>query len=310
MKIAIVGCGGMGSIYAALLSASGNEVTAIERSPERAALVNAEGLRVTGASGDRTARITMLDKMPDEPFDLVVVAVKGTHVPDVAPGIAGMLTPETVVLALQNGIGSADTLARHLPASQLAIGIAGGFGAELKSPTHAHHNGMQVIRFGPFDGLPLEKLQEVADVWNAAGLKTEVAPDIAAMQWEKLICNVAYSAVCALTGKTVGEVMDDPDLGPVSRAAAVEAWTVARANGVAVKVEDPIELVRTFAGRMRDARPSLLQDLEAGRPGEIDVINGAVPVFAERAGIAAPVNATLVGLVKARERAALALARA
>ena len=308
MKIAIVGCGAMGSIYAALLSASGNDVTAIDRSPERAARVNAEGLRVTGASGDRTARITMLDHMPEEAFDLVVVAVKGTQVAAVAPGIAKMLGANSVVLALQNGIGSADTLAQHLTASQLAIGIAGGFGAELVSPTHAHHNGMQIIRFGPYEKLPLPRLQEIADAWNAAGLKTEVAADIAAMQWEKLICNVAYSAVCALTGKTVGEVMDDPELGPVSRAAAVEAWTVARANGVSLSVDDPIALVQAFAGRMRDARPSLLQDLEAGRPSEIDVINGAVPTFAERAGIAAPVNATLVGLVRARERDQLAAA--
>ena len=82
----------------------------------------------------------------------------------------------------------------------------------------------------------------------------------------------------------------------------MEAWTVARANGVAMKVDNPVALIRAFGGRMPEARPSLLQDLEAGRPTEIDVINGAVPTFAQRAGTTAPVNATLVALVKARER--------
>ena len=302
MKIAIVGCGAMGSIYAVLLSASGNNVTAIGRSEQRAARVREEGLRVSGASGDRTVDLRMLAQMPDETFDLVVVAVKATQIVSVAEGIVPLLHDHSVVLALQNGVGSADLLARHVPAGRLAVGIAGGFGAELVSPVHARHNGMQVIRFGPYSDIPIARLEQIADVWNAAGLKTEVAADITAMQWEKLICNVAYSAISALTGKTVGEIMDDPDLAVTSREAALEAWTVARANGVAMKVEDPVALIRAFGGRMPDARPSLLQDLEAGRPTEIDVINGAVPTFAQRAGTTAPVNATLVALVKARER--------
>jgi 2-dehydropantoate 2-reductase len=122
------------------------------------------------------------------------------------------------------------------------------------------------------------------------------------MQWEKLICNAAYSAPCALTGLTVGEVMDDPDMGPVSRAAAVEAWTVARALDIAVKTDDPVALIRHFAAGMPAARPSMLQDIENSRRSEIDVINGAVSRAAAKAGIAAPVNDTLVALVKVKER--------
>jgi ketosteroid isomerase-like protein len=122
------------------------------------------------------------------------------------------------------------------------------------------------------------------------------------MQWEKLVCNVAYSAPCALTGMTVGEVMDDPEIGPISRAAATEAFQVARARGVALDFTDPVAHVRAFAARMPDAKPSVLQDLEAGRESEVGVINGAVPREAAKVGIDAPVNATLTALVRSLEK--------
>jgi 2-dehydropantoate 2-reductase len=121
------------------------------------------------------------------------------------------------------------------------------------------------------------------------------------MQWEKLICNVAYSAPCALTGLTVGEAMDDPEIGPVSRAAAVEAWETARALGIGIDVPDPVAHVRAFGAQLPAAKPSALLDVEAGRVSEIGVINGAVPREAAKVGRTAPVNATLTALVHARE---------
>jgi len=122
------------------------------------------------------------------------------------------------------------------------------------------------------------------------------------MQWEKLICNVAYSAPCALTGLTVGQLMDDEAMGPISRAAATEAWTVARAMGVPMAVEDPVEHVRAFGLRVAAAKPSALLDHEAARPSEIAGINGAVSRFGRRIGIETPVNDTLCALVQVKER--------
>ena len=122
------------------------------------------------------------------------------------------------------------------------------------------------------------------------------------MQWEKLICNVAYSGPCALTGMTLAELMDDENLGELSRACATEAFAVAAALGIALEFDDPIAYVREFANRMPDAKPSLLLDIEAGRATEIDVINGAVPREAAKAGLSAPVNATVTALVRNLER--------
>jgi 2-dehydropantoate 2-reductase len=206
------------------------------------------------------------------------------------------------VLTIQNGLGSADAVADGLGGERLIVGVAQGFGASLPEPGHAHHNDMKAIRMGAYTDLAEDSVERVAAVWRAAGFDAVAVVDIAAMQWEKLICNVAYSALCALTGRSIGEVMDDPQLGPTSRAAATEAWSVALARGVAIDVVDPVAHVREFAARMPAAKPSVLLDIEAGRISEVDVINGAIPREAAKADLAAPVNATLTGLVQALEK--------
>jgi 2-dehydropantoate 2-reductase len=303
MKIAVIGCGAMGSIYAALLAEAGGEVFVVDSGSDNVRMINQRGLRVEGISGDRIIRLAAYTVVPPIAVDLVIVAVKAAQVEGVASNLGPLLTPKTVVLTIQNGVGSADILASRALSDRLAVGIAGGFGAIRRGPGHVFHNGMNIVRMGAYAGLPMEEVERVAALWRDAGFKAETVSNVLAMQWEKLICNVAYSAPCALTGMTVGEVMDDPDLAPVSRAAATEAWVVAQALNIGIKVDDPVKLAREFGAGVRNAKPSLLQDHENRRPSEIDVINGAVTRAAARLGIAAPVNSLLVALVKQRERA-------
>jgi 2-dehydropantoate 2-reductase len=292
----------MGSVYAALLAAGGNDVWALARSSAHVQAINDNGLRLEGPWGDRQVKIHASTSAPSEAMDLVVIAVKASDVGAGARQALPFIGTDTVVMTIQNGLGSADTVAQIVGADRLAIGIASGFGASLKGPGHAHHNAMQAVRFGAYGAVPYERVQAAARVWESAGFDAKAVHDIVAMQWEKLICNAAYSAPCALTGMTVGEVMDDAEMGPISRAAATEAWTVAKALGVAIDVADPVAHARAFGTRVYKAKPSALQDHEAGRVSEIDVINGAVPAQGARVGIAAPVNSTLVALVKVKER--------
>ena len=119
--------------------------------------------------------------------------------------------------------------------------------------------------------------------------------------WEKLICNVAFSTPCALTGLSIGAVMGDPDAWSVATGCAGEAFAVARAQGVALSFDDPIAWVREFGRAIPGARPSMLLDVLAGRPSEVDVINGAIPPLAASLGLAAPVNSTVTALVHALE---------
>lgn len=302
MRIAVVGCGAMGSIYAGLLASSGNEVVAVDTNRAHVDAINANGLRVSGASGDRRVPVRAFTAVPDGQVELVILAVKAAHVVAAADSARTLVGAASIVLTIQNGLGSADEVARALGAGNLVVGVAQGFGASLPEPGHAHHNDMKAIRMGAYAGLPAEAVERIASLWRDAGFDAAAVTDIAAMQWDKLVCNVAYSAPCAITGMTLGEVMDDPHMGPISRAAATEAFTVARARGIHLAFADPVAHVRAFASRMPEARPSVLLDLEAGRPSEVDVINGAVPVEAEKAGLTAPVNATLTGLVRALEQ--------
>lgn len=302
MNIGIVGCGAMGSIYAGLLADAGHRVLAIDTNRAHVEAINHRGLRISGASGDRTVKVSAFTTPPHEPVDLLIIAVKAAHVAAAASAAEPVVDLHTIVLTIQNGLGAADEVARIIGDDRLIVGVAQGFGASLPEPGHAHHNDMKAIRMGPYAGLPAADVAQVATLWAAAGFDAAAVDDIQAMQWEKLICNVAYSAPCALTGLTVGEVLDHPDVGPVSRAAATEAWSVARARDVRIDVDDPVALVRDFAARMPGARPSVLLDILAGRASEVDVINGAVPREAEKAGMTAPVNQTLTALVKALER--------
>lgn len=302
MKIAVIGCGAMGSIYAAKLAAAGEQVLAVDRHRPSVERINRDGLRVTGPGCDQVVPLRASTGAVDETMDLVVLAVKAADVEAAARQALPILGPDTAVLTIQNGLGSAETVAGVVGAQRVAVGIASGFGASRVAPGHVHHNAMRAMRFGPYSSLPHARVESIARTWAHAGFDAAAVTDIAAMQWEKLICNVAYSAPCALTGMTVGQVMDDAEMGPVSRAAATEAWSVARASGVAIAVADAVEHVRAFGAQMPDAKPSALLDHEARRVSEIDVINGAVPRQGARVGVDAPVNATLTAVVKSIER--------
>ena len=310
LKIAVVGCGAMGSVYAGLLASAGNEVLVVDRWQEHVAAIRNTGLRVEGASGDRTVHLQAYSAAPAVAADLIIIATKASQTGQAAQEARVMLAEHTVVLTIQNGLGSADVVADGVGGDRLLVGVAAAFGASLRAPGHARHEGMAAIRMGAYtgdpahaqSGLAARQAETIAALWREAGFNTQAVPDVLAMQWEKLICNVAYSAPCALTGMTVGQAMDDPEIGPVSRAAAVEALQVARARGIAVSVTDAVEHVRAFGARIPDARPSVLLDHLNRRLSEIDVINGAIPRQAASCGRQAPVNATLTALVKQRER--------
>jgi 2-dehydropantoate 2-reductase len=303
MRIAVIGCGAMGSVYAARLASGGNDVTAVTRNVAHATAMARSGLVLSGPDGTRTVRVAASASPPAETFDLVVLAVKAGDVASAAPTLMPLLGPHTLVVTLQNGLGSAEVAADAIGADRLVVGIATAFGASLPAPGHVQHTAMRSLKLGAYGGLDATRVEEVASVWRTGGFDADTVADIAAMQWEKLICNVAYSGPCALSGLTVGEVMDHEQLGQVSRRAAVEAWETARALDIGIDVADPVEHALAFGRQVRAAKPSALLDHEAGRVSEIAVINGAVPREAAKAGRDAPVNATIAALALAREQA-------
>jgi len=301
MKIGIVGTGAMGSVYAGILHDAGNDVWAIDRWVEHVEAIRAHGLRVEGASGDRTVHV----RATTEPVevgvcDLVVIATKALDVEAAAEDVRPLVGPETVVLPIQNGLGSADRIAAVLGDERVAIGVVGGFGASMIGPGHAHHNGWELVRLGERHGPVTDRIRQIAEVWEDAGFRVQVYDDVDQLVWEKLVCNVAFSGTCSVLEWSIGKVLADPAAWDVASSCAREVFAVAQARAIHLSFGDPVAYARAFGEKIPEARPSMLLDLLAGRPCEIDVLNGAIPPAARDVGLTAPVNEIITALVKAK----------
>ena len=304
MKIAVVGTGAMGSVYAGLLAAAGNEVWAIDTWREHIDAIRTRGLRVEGASGDRTVRLdATADASEPGPCDLVIIATKADGVESAAASIEPLLGSDTLVLTIQNGLGAAERICRHLPPDNVLLGVAGGFGASIRGPGHAHHNGMELIRLGELGGGITERLERIGRVWRDAGFNVRCFDDINQLVWEKFVCNVTFSGSCTIFERTIGGVLEDEQAWKVASNCAAEAYAAGVAKGVRFSFDDPVTHVRQFGAKIPNSRPSMLQDYLAKRASEIDSINGMVPVVAREVGTAAPYNEVVTAIVKARELA-------
>lgn len=305
MKIAVIGAGAMGSIYAALLSDAGHEVWAVDTWGEHVDAINRAGLRVEGASGDRTVKsVRATTQIADVgPCDLCLIATKASGVGPAAQAAAPVIGPDALVLTIQNGLGAGERIAQHMPTGNVLLGVADGFGASMKGPGHAHHNSMKLIRIGEINGGMTERLQRVEAVWQGAGFNVKAFENITQLIWEKFLCNVTFSAPCTVFNVTVGELMAHPERWHIALGAMLEAHALARARDVPLSFDDPVAYVTAFGASMPNARPSMLLDHMAGRASELDAINGIVPVMGRAAQIPTPYNDTLTAILRQREAA-------
>ena len=303
MKIAVVGVGAMGSVYAGLLADAGNEVWAIDIREDHLNAIREQGLRIEGASGDRIVKqLNVSTRAADAgSCDLVIIATKASGIESAARCLPPLLHNDTLILTIQNGLGAAERICQYLPPDNILLGVAGGFGASLKAPGHVHHNGMELIRVGEMKGGLTSRVERVVDVWQTAGFTVKGYEDIHQLIWEKFVCNVTFSAPCTVFGGTVEEVMGDPHAWKIARGCGLEAYAVSQAKGIAMSFDDPEKYITAFGQRLPKARPSMLLDHLERRPSEIDAINGMVPVVANEVGLRAPYNEVMTAIVKSRE---------
>mmetsp|Transcript_30399 Transcript_30399/g.56261 ORF Transcript_30399/g.56261 Transcript_30399/m.56261 type:complete len:581 (+) Transcript_30399:82-1824(+) len=300
--IAVLGCGAMGSIYAAFFAAAGYNVWAVDVWKQHIETIREKGLRVEGPAGDQTVKLKATLNVSDvEPCDLVVIATKASGVADAAQNAAKLIKSGGAVLTIQNGLGAGDRIARYIDTKNVLLGVANNFGACMKGPGHAEHKSMNMVSIGEMNGGSTARLDEIVGMWKKAGFKAQASEDINKIIWEKLICNVCLSGACSLTGMKVGEMMDNPDSRQVALACAREADAVARKKGINLSFQDVEAYVNKFASSVRGAMPSMAQDHLARRRGEVDAQNGAVPIEAEKVGLTAPVNQSVAALIRARE---------
>jgi 2-dehydropantoate 2-reductase len=166
VRIAIIGTGAMGSVYAGLLADAGADVCAVDIWAEHIDAIRRAGLRVSGASGERIAKLRAVTNAQDAgPADLVIIATKAGGVEAAAKEASQILAPDGVVLTIQNGLGSAERVASIVGEERTMIGVVGGFGASIKAPGHVHHNGWEFVRLGEYGGGRITpRLERIADI--------------------------------------------------------------------------------------------------------------------------------------------------
>jgi 2-dehydropantoate 2-reductase len=293
----------MGSIYAGLFAVAGYDVAVVDLWDAHVIAINKSGLRLEGASGDRVVTGIHAVQTVEEAGagDLYVIATKANGVGNAAAGIARSMTPESLVLTIQNGLGSGERIAQHMATDNVLLGVAEGFGASIKAAGHVHHNAMRLIRIGELNGGETARLKWVESIWQKAGFKAQAFVDIHQLVWEKFICNVMCSAPCTAFECNIGALFADPQRRKVALGCMLEAYHIGRAKGINFSFDDAVAYGTKFAALMPDANPSMRLDHFAGKKSEIDAINGMVPELGAALAIATPYNDTLVALVRAKE---------
>jgi 2-dehydropantoate 2-reductase len=293
MKISVIGAGALGTFYAAVMAASGQDVTLVCR--ERDVPVLQRGITVTGAL-EVTARPTI----SSQPVlsDVVFVAVKSY---DVAAAVKGIpVHAGTLIVIIHNGLGADEAASVVLGPCRVATGISYS-GVTFVEPGKVRLAGYTETVLGSTDSSARDRLDVPLYALTRSGLKARIAGDVRAEQWKKMFANVGINAVTAITRLPNGGLLEVPELKALAAAAVTEAATVAGRAGIKPDV-DPVALtfqvIRATAGN----QSSMLQDVARGKRTEIDALNGYVCELGRKCGVPTPVNDTLTALVKGLEQ--------
>ena len=321
MKVCIFGAGAIGGYVAAELALAGQDVTVIARGPHLAA-IRERGLTLLIGDQRKVAHVAATsDPAEAGPQDCVIVTLKAHSLPPVAHQLAPLFGPETSVVTAMNGvpwwyferlpgpweghrIRSVDPDGRIAAAitPERIIGCVVYPACEVVEPGVVRHVEGNRFQLGEIDGSRTPRIQALSQAMGAAGLKAPVRPRIRDDIWLKLWGNAGFNPISALTGGTLEEIAGDAATRPIVRALMVEVEAVAQALGarLAVDVDTRIQWARDVGAH----KTSMLQDLERGRPMEIDPLVTAVQEMARLVGVATPTLDVVLGLVQQRARTA------
>jgi 2-dehydropantoate 2-reductase len=302
MRICVVGCGAVGSLFAANLAQLEDvEIWAYDLSREHVDAINANGLRLSGA-GDVVGPVRATADAAELPVcDYGVVATKAMHT-DAAIAATSHAFAGGAVCSVQNGLGNEEALARHVQRVIRGTTFPAG---RLVEPGHVQWDVKGDTTIGPFEPSPAAQteIERLAEACTRAGLPTTAVADARGPQWRKVIFNAATNPVGALTGLSHGRVCEDPALRRLVSGLVDEGKAVAAAQGIELDA-DPEDLI-DHAARPEvayDHKASMLQDVEARRETEIDYLNGGIVRFGREHGVPTPLNEAMTALVRGLER--------
>lgn len=301
MRIAVVGAGAMGSIFGAAFAESGHDTLLVDVSEPVVDKVNADGVTIVAKDGsERTVRVpATTDPASAGAVELAIFFVKCYHTASAAETARPLVGADTVVASLQNGWGNGETLARAYEPARIALGVTYNSGTILELGKVAHP-GVGPTYVGSYEegtdaGARLE------EALRTSGFEVELKPRIRDEIWKKLVLNAATLPTAALPGMNAGALTAHPAMRDLVSETAREAVAVARALGYQIEEQERVEYIHGLLERAGPARGSMVQDFDAGRQTEIDVINGAIVRAAEEQGVDVPINRALVALVKGWE---------
>jgi 2-dehydropantoate 2-reductase len=302
VRVCVVGCGAVGSLFAANLAQLDDvEVWAYDLAEEHVAAINRDGLRLSGA-GELVGRLRATSDAGElPPCDFGIVATKAMHTSEAIAATAHAFADGSVA-SVQNGVGNEEAIAEHIDRVIRGTTFPAG---KMLAPGHVQWDVKGDTTFGPFEPKPApeEAIERLADACTRAGMPAEAVKDARGPQWRKVIFNASTNPIGALTGLTHGRVCEQPDLRSLVSGLVDEGKAVAAAQGIELDA-DPEDLI-DHAARPEiayDHKASMLQDVDARRPTEIDYLNGGIVRFGDEHGVPTPLNRAIWALVKGLER--------
>ncbi len=302
MKTLVVGAGAMGSLFGGKLKQANFDVTLFNRSNDHMKKINKDGLRII----ERDTSISKVDiPIVVEPanlakrYDLIIILLKTFATDEVIQHLVPVVDQETIVLSLQNGVGNLEKLLTWFPDSYVGAGGTGCGAGVIENGLIAHRAwGKTYIGFSNKE-LDRTKLNRVAVMLTQSGIETDVSDDVQSVIWTKLIVNVAYNALTAITRLKNGDVVLPTEGKELVRKLVEEALMVADAKGIQLLYKDPIkECIEIGLTKIGENKSSMLTDILNERKTEIEVINGAVVHYGKIHSIPTPYNDLITNLIK------------
>lgn len=293
MRIAVIGPGGIGCLFAGLLAETGHDVVLIDRRPERAALIAREGLVIESAAGLRRIALRA-SAFPAAcgRADLIILCVKAHETAGTAPSVSALAAPGAKLLCLQNGLGHPEMFRPILAEDNIFAGVTTN-GTTPLGLNHIRHAGAGQTVIGAL-GHDRPGAEMLANLFSQSGIEAAATADTAGMLWSKLVINAAICPVSVLAGQPNGELVRAGHWRALLRRAAIESAAIAAARGIKLSFSDPVQATEEVCLKTALNFSSMLQDVRRGRQTEIAEINGAIIRAAAELGREAPVNRMLL----------------
>jgi len=303
MRIAVIGAGAMGSVIGGLLAKSGNHVSLVDVWRETVQAINERGLRIEDKTGNSETLSIHATTNANEVgiVDLLVVFVKCYHTEAAVRQALPLIGPNTTVLSLQNGWGNGPLIGSIIGKERLLLGVC-YHSATVAGPGHVQHLGHGVTFIGEPDGEMSDRLRQIAQIFNRAGIEVNQTSEVLKEIWSKLALNVCTLPTSALLRLFAPQLVQHSGIVNLMQSLLREVVDVAKAQNISLNFEERWEAITGLLNRCApNTKASMLQDVERGRRTEIDVINGAVVEAGRRLGIPTPYNDAMFWLVKSLE---------